>query len=443
MLAMRMAGDRRSSSLAFRILRNAASILLSNAAGEVFTSYSLVLTALSLGAAKFGTLSASQAFVDMFQTVTTFGLTAVTTTIAARFGGPNGALLGTLRRVQLGLSLLTIFLTVLVAKITGREVELPVILLALVNPVTTAFSFAAQLPFRFEQRMHRIVHVPSVAGVVRLGLTYSAVRLLNVPAAHQAAIAAAAVVSAILIHRASRRDYPEVWRYDSMTARRLLVTAWPAALQEAVVVFYTRAGYILLRSAGPEAQGEYAAADRLARPVLSIAGALVASSLPSIASLAATSDSATVLRAYRRVIVRTLQILGPLAILVSIAAGELLQRFVPTYGGSSQPFAILSVAVVFMFLNQISTMFIDALGHFRTSLVVALSNLIVYVSCAAVMIPRYQATGAASATLTMEALNCVAQYFLLSHLIKKHTPPAGHIGSVDHGGGQVPSRDAP
>lgn len=417
-----MPSERRSPTLAFRIVRNAASILLSNAAGEVFTSYALALTALSLGTARFGVLSATQAFVEMFQTITTFGLTAVTTTIAARRGGPDGTLLGTLHKVQLRLSLVSIILALVVAKLTGRAPQLPIILLALANTVSHTFTFPAQLPFQFEQRMHRIVYVPAIAGLVRLGLTYAAVYSLNVPATHQAAIAVATLVSATLIVRASHRHYPEPWHYEPTLVRTLLRTAWPAALQEAVVVFYTRAGYVLLQSAGPIVQGEYAAADRLARPVLAIAGALVASSLPSVATLAASSDAKVMMKTYRRLMLRTVQILGPVALLISFGASEFLQHFVPDYSGSSRPFALLALAVVFMFLNQMSTMFIDALGHFRTSLGIALSNLVVYLGCAAIMIPKYHAAGAAGATLAMEALNCFVQFCLLTYLLRKHKP---------------------
>ena len=47
-----------------RILRNAGSILLGDAGGEVLTTYAVALTALSVGPSGFGTLAEVQAFMD-------------------------------------------------------------------------------------------------------------------------------------------------------------------------------------------------------------------------------------------------------------------------------------------------------------------------------------------------------------------------------------------
>jgi len=52
-----------------RILRNAGSLLLSGAVGEVLTTYAIGLTALTLGPAGFGKLSEAQAFMDPFETL--------------------------------------------------------------------------------------------------------------------------------------------------------------------------------------------------------------------------------------------------------------------------------------------------------------------------------------------------------------------------------------
>src|SRR5687768_5582065 len=70
----------------YRIARNAASILIRSAGGDLLASYAIALAAVSLGASGFGILSSAQAFMDPFQTLCGFGLGVVTVTIAARRG---------------------------------------------------------------------------------------------------------------------------------------------------------------------------------------------------------------------------------------------------------------------------------------------------------------------------------------------------------------------
>src|SRR5258706_5962421 len=79
-----------------RIARTAISMLASDAGGEVLTSYAVALAALSLGPAGFGVLSAGQAFMDPFDALAGFGLGQIAVTLAARRGGCDGALRGTL-----------------------------------------------------------------------------------------------------------------------------------------------------------------------------------------------------------------------------------------------------------------------------------------------------------------------------------------------------------
>src|SRR5512138_2211630 len=69
-----------------RILRNAASLLFSGAAGEVLTTYAVGLAAITLGPAGFGRLAEAQAFVDPFDALAGFGLIQVSITLAASRG---------------------------------------------------------------------------------------------------------------------------------------------------------------------------------------------------------------------------------------------------------------------------------------------------------------------------------------------------------------------
>ena len=78
-----------------RIVRNAASVVLGDAAGDVFAGYAIILAATSLGPAGFGRLSEAQAFVEPFDALAALGLGNVALTTAARRGACDGALRGT------------------------------------------------------------------------------------------------------------------------------------------------------------------------------------------------------------------------------------------------------------------------------------------------------------------------------------------------------------
>jgi O-antigen/teichoic acid export membrane protein len=67
---------------------------------------------------------------------------------------------------------------------------------------------------------------------------------------------------------------------------------------------------------------------------------------------------------------------------------------------------------------MLSTTYIVALGRFRTIMVVAACNLVVYLVLAQALIPTHQAVGAALATSLMEAVNTVVQLWIVSRLLK-------------------------
>ncbi|GAC1542241.1 MAG: hypothetical protein NVS3B10_06680 [Polyangiales bacterium] len=416
-----------------RILRNAGSVLLGDAAGDVLLAYAVGLAALKLGRAGFGTLNEAQAFIEPFEALAGFGLRQVAITIAAREGGCDGRLRGTILGVQTGFSLVAFAIALGIAVVTGRGSILGLLLILGVSMMTTPLTVAATLPFQFEQKMHRLIFVPFVASVVRVGATWGAILLYNAPAGHQLAALAAALTTAAVTYWRMLRHHPTTFTFDRSLAKTLLLVAWPAAVLEFVVMAYVRGSYFLLHSAGPAVVGEYAAADRLVRPVLALAGALFASSLPTVAVLATERDWSTLVRLYRKAIVRILQATIPIVIAAWLLSAWLLRRFVPEYAGASAPFGILAAGAVFMFVNQLSTTFVVALGKFRLIMTVAMVNLVVYVALATQLIPRWQATGAATATAVMEVVNTCMQVVIVFALLRRAARADGPSGGPSDG----------
>jgi O-antigen/teichoic acid export membrane protein len=402
-----------------RIARNAISMLASDAGGEVLTSYAVALAALSLGPAGFGVLSAGQAFMDPFDALAGFGLGQIAVTLAARRGGCDGALRGTLLGLRTVFGVLAALIAVATAFLTGRRELVPLLLVLSIATVTFPVAHTSILPFQYEQAMHRLIALPFLASVVRLGLAYMAFFYDRTPLGFIIAGCGASMTLSALHFYFARRYYPTKMQFDWGLARRLIVAAWPVAVLEVVVMIYLRGSYFLLRASGAEALGQYAAADKLVRPFLSVSSAILASSLPTVALIAADHQFERLRRIYRQSIFRAASVLLPVAGIACVVLPWILTRYASEYRDSSGPFRILVFGGMFMFLNQLSSTFIIGMGRFRTIMLIALCNLVVYFALAAYLVPRFAATGAAAATSLMEGLNTIIQLIVVRQLIHR------------------------
>jgi O-antigen/teichoic acid export membrane protein len=225
---------------------------------------------------------------------------------------------------------------------------------------------------------------------------------------------------------AAHHYYPVKFHFDRELARRLIQVAWPAAVLEVVGMFYLRGSYFLLGSAGADALGQYAAADKLVRPFFSISSVIVASSLPTVATIAADHQYERLKRMYGKTILRATSALILVVTGAFIAVPWVLTRFAPAYVPAIGPFRILVFGGMFMFLNQISSTFIIGMGRFRTIMFIALGNMVVYFSLATYLVPRYSASGAATATSLMEGLNTIVQLIVVRYIIHESIHEHSH-----------------
>jgi O-antigen/teichoic acid export membrane protein len=403
---------------AFRIARNAGSMLLGDAAGEVLNSYAMVLAALSLGPAGFGTLSEAQAFMDPFDSLAALGMANVAITVAAARGGCDGVLRGTVWRIRALAVLCTPLLAFAIALATGRSHLLPLLGVLALGMLAAPTTIVSSLPFFYEQRIHRRIVIPFLIGIVRVATAYLASIALNRPIGYQLSIMSAAFAGALLMRAWARRHYPDPLRFDRALALHLLHLGWPAAVLEFVVASYTRGSYFFLHSQGAHTLGEYAAAERLTRPASALAGAIFFSSLPTLAKLATAGEFRTMEAVYRRGVVR---VLAGMSIIVTgawFAGPRIIAAAAPDYSGAIVPFRILAIGSIFMFANQLSMTYMIALKRFRIVMSVAIVNLLVYVSLASALVPRYGARGAASATCSMEAFSMLVQLSVVWYLIR-------------------------
>ena len=319
-----------------RAVKNAASVIVGDAGGELITAYTLTFVALKLGPAGFGQLSEAQAFLEPFEVLALFGLTNVALTTAAR-RGCDGTLRGTILGMQFAFGLVAAGIALSIAALTGRVSSMPVLLACVLGMMLNPFTQTAALPFQFERTMQRLLVVPFLASLGRLGATLAVSRRWSTPLGYQLAGVVGILVLALLLENRVRRHYPGRLVFDKVLARELLFAAWPAAVLALIVMTYGRASYLFLHGAGPAVQGQYAAADRLLRPLLHVAGVLVISSLPTVAILAARHEYAELIGMYRRGIRRVILFTTPLLVLVWLLAGWVIRRWAPRTSGRSGP----------------------------------------------------------------------------------------------------------
>lgn len=402
-----------------RITRNAGSLLISSATGEVLNTYAIALSALALGPSGFGRLSAAQAFMDPFETLAGFGLVQVSIALGGARGSCDATMRKTVLTLRLAFACLAIAAAFSFAYALGRTEISPLLALLAISSLTSPFTNAATLPFQCDQAMHRLIGVPFLVSLVRFATSYLAYWYICSPFGFQCSATLATMFGALATILFARHYYRGESSFDIALARQLFRSAWPIAVMEVVVMVYCRASYMLLYDAGPAVQGEFAAADRLVKPILTLAGAIIVSSLPTIAAMAGKRQYLEMLASYKRSCLRISLVLTPLTIVVWVLMPLLLRRFVPDYAEASTSFRILAVGAIFMFLNQLSSAFIISLGQFRLIMAISLANLGVYFTSASYLIPRYAAPGAAIATGVTEAINSLMQSAAVAVLLHR------------------------
>jgi O-antigen/teichoic acid export membrane protein len=330
---------------------------------------------------------------------------------------------GTVRATQLALRYISAPLAVaavLVASLTtGREALFPILIVLCVNTLLVPISATATLPFEFHQTQHRRIVLPLIASVVRISTAFLAVRLLATPVGFQLSGLSAGIAMLVMNVFLAQRYYPAKFRFDRGLAMKLVKLALPAATLEFIAMMYMRGAYLTLHGYGEDIIGEYAAADRMVKPIIGVVSVFLSSSLPTIASLVAAKKFELLIGTYRKAITRMLLVMVPLLVAVWFLAPWILDRFAKEWTGAVWPLRILSISLLFVFLNSMSSVFIISLGELRLIIVVALVNLIVFFGLAHVLVPKLGAAGAALATASMEGVNSIMQLSLVGWLLRR------------------------
>jgi O-antigen/teichoic acid export membrane protein len=184
-------------------------------------------------------------------------------------------------------------------------------------------------------------------------------------------------------------------------------------------ILYARLGVFILQRVGTLAEVGYLFFAMKTGEQISLLGSPISiSSLPVFTHLIQDKRA----RAITRIFVR--YSLGGALISISIAsaltlfAQPLIHRFKPEYVAAIPPLIIMAWSAVFMFQNHLSIGVVTAFGKFRLLFVTTVLNLVVNVSLAIWLVPRFGAAGAALAVLGTESLHCLVQLVVVITLVR-------------------------
>ncbi len=295
------------------------------------------------------------------------------------------------------------------------------LIICLMGLVFSVTSTPAQLSFQARQQMTRLIWVPfwvSVAQItfVLVAWFYGATLWVCV-----AALALAELVNALLLWSAYKRHVGVRLRFDRATTWGMIQEALPLAYMMVVSTVYTRMGiYIIERYEGMDAVADLGAASRLVEPIVFVAGIFVQSSLSYLSSLAAERRWAELHRFVMRVLGRSVLLLVPIAIVVSVWIAPLVHLWKPGWVEMAKCLRWLSLASVAMLVCQVCTSCLIALERRIWLAVIATVNLMVFLLIALWLVPVLRTQGAAIASLVMESLNAMIQVVLVHWLLRAH-----------------------
>ncbi len=209
-----------------------------------------------------------------------------------------------------------------------------------------------------------------------------------------------------------------IWpKYHRPVLKQLLILAWPFGLALILTRLYGYVDSVLLSVlAGDEAVGFYSVAYKIAFAWQFIASAFAASLLPGFSAYIATAKG--MLPEIFSKAVHYLNIVSfPLAGGFIVLAPAIIKAVYPQYLQSVLPLQILMVSLVFLFLTFPVGSLLSASGLQKRNTWNLLITVVISVIINFVLIPKFGAAGAASASLISSLVYFLVGWFVISKVI--------------------------
>jgi O-antigen/teichoic acid export membrane protein len=208
-------------------------------------------------------------------------------------------------------------------------------------------------------------------------------------------------------------------RFDKRIILSLITESAPVAAGAIAVVLYLRLDNLLVGLFLNEASvGIYSAGYRFTEPFMLIFTSLSLSIYASLSRSGKGDESTQVGRNLFRILATVIGLSMAAAFLLSFFAARLMSLISPEYVNAVAVLQVLSISIVFKALNAQLTAVIYSRGRFSVITVIAIINLVIFISLSLLMIPKYGIIGAAIAVTATEGLNTVMQVICVRYYVK-------------------------
>lgn len=366
-----------------------------------------------LGPEQYGVWNYAIAFAALLSVFTTLGLDNIA--VKELVNGKLAALriLGTSLALRVTSSLLMIGVAVALAAIVRPGDGFTLVLVAISAAGYLFLSFDV-IDFWFQSQVlsKYTVYAKNAVfllfSVVKVGFILFQAPLVAFAWATLGELACAAA-GLVLVYRIKGQSITS-WRADVATARLLLQQSWPLLLAAVSITIYMKIDQVMLGNMiGNDAVGMYSAATRVSEIWYFFPSAIAASVFPSIIRTRAQN-----IDLYYRRLQKLFDIMTALALAVSLPLTFASSFVMNLLFGEQYALAgpILSIhiwASVFVFLGVVQNGWDVAENLTKISMVRTFLGAICNVVLNLILIPRYQAVGAAIATVVSYAFSA---YFL-------------------------------
>lgn len=357
-----------------------------------------------LGVESYGTLNYASAFVDLFGTFSSLGLSSLVIRTIVEASTDRDTILGTTFCLQIGGGIFSIIITILASLFFdfSDPIIVPLIIILSVISLFKAFD-TIEIWFQ-SQVQSKYTVIAKNSAFILLALIKLLLTQLKAPliAFAWAALAEFAVSAMGLILAYQFQGFSiTAWKWSVDLAKRLLREGWPLALSGLAIVIYMKIDQVMLGSMiGSEAVGLYAAATKISEIWYFIPVAIVSSVAPSIYQAKKENDE---LLYYNKItnLLKSLNLISLIIVLLMIFLAKplILFLFGQDFIKSELILSIHIWAIIFVSMGVAVSPWFTAESLTNLLFYRTFSGAVANILLNLILIPTYAEVGAAIATI--------------------------------------------
>lgn len=368
----------------------------------------LIFVARQLGPEVFGTLNYALAFVSLFSVLSTLGIEKIIVRDVITDENEYKKILGTGFYLKLlGSSLLVLLATITSIILNPHDFTLNIIILLF--SVTSIFQTFEIIEFWYQSRMEskKIVITKIIPflimsiGKIIVVLNTKSLVILSFLYLGETAFTA---IGLVFLYTRSKKHFFKA--FDFHRAKRMLQYSFPLIFSTIFVTIYLKIDQVFLRHlTTAEEVGIYSAAVRISELPFFIGTIITNSVFPLIIKSKSDSDES-----FNTNLQFLFSIVVYLGIFISIVITLIAPYLINSIFGSEYSGAILILRIhiwslLFVYLGVAQSVWIIATNNTKVSFVATATGAVVNIILNLILIPRYQAAGAAIATLISYAIS--------------------------------------